>query len=188
MKIAVIGTHSTGKTTLLKKMSVALEEFGERVIILPEMARLCPMPINEETTLAAQQWILERQIEQEKRIRDDHTIVLCDRATIDNYAYFLRASWKTRHNLDMARFEKMAVEHMPSYDLVIKTRKLSLASKADGERSVNEYFRDEIDELISALLKKYNISYFLLPPTIDYDVHVQLIKERLNKVLSIVNA
>jgi len=51
------------------------------------LARLCPLPINEETTMDAQKWILLNQIAQENTI--DHTgkVLITDRSTIDNFAY-----------------------------------------------------------------------------------------------------
>lgn len=177
MKLAVIGTHSTGKTTLLVRLKESLGFFGLKSEIVPEMARLCSFPINEETTLEAQKWILENQIAKEKEMSQDGLILLCDRATIDNLAYFLRAALIRK--IDISDWETKAFNHLVTYDFIFKTQKLSLSSLTDGLRATDEYFRQEIDDLITELLQKHRIKYHLLLPTIDYSAQVDYIINQL---------
>lgn len=171
MKIAVIGTHSTGKTTLIEHIAEKFSHQGKEIILLPEYARLCPFPINEGTTLEAQKWILLSQITEENKIDHANKVLLTDRATIDNFAYMYRIEKSDA----IENFERCAVAHMRTYDFVFKTQKLDLDAKEDGIRTTDFEFRDMIDRLISHLLKKHNISYHLLPETIDYNSHVQFI-------------
>ncbi len=177
MKLAVIGTHSTGKTTLLVRLKDALGFLGLKSEIVPEMSRLCPFPINEETTLEAQKWILENQMLEEEKMKKEGLILLCDRATIDNLAYFWRAASIKKVNI--GEWEEKAINHMPTYDFVFKTQKLLLSSVADGLRATDEYFRQEIDDLITGLLQKHQIKFHLLLPTIDYSAHVDFIINQL---------
>ncbi len=171
MKIAIIGTHSTGKTTILENLSSHFKELGKEVIILPEYARLCPFPINENTTIEAQKWILLSQITEENKIDHRDKILLSDRGTIDNFAYMYRIG----HTDAIENFERCAVAHMRTYDFVFKTQKLSLAAKEDGIRTTDLEFRDMIDRLITHLLLKHDIKYLNLPQTIDYESHVEFI-------------
>ena len=175
MKIAIIGTHSTGKTTLIENIAEMLSQHGKEVLILPEYARLCPFPINEETTLEAQKWILLSQITEENKIDHEGKILLTDRATIDNFAYMYRIG----QNDAIENFERCAVAHMKTYDFIFKTRKLNLDAKEDGVRTTDFEFRDMIDRLITHLLMKHNISYSLLPETIEYTEHVEFIQNKL---------
>ncbi len=175
MKIAIIGTHSTGKTTLIESLAQHFSVQGKEVFILPEYARLCPFPINEETTLEAQKWILLSQITEENKIDHTNNILLTDRATIDNFAYMYRIGKSDA----IENFERCAVAHMRTYDFVFKTQKLNLDAKEDGLRTTDFEFRDMIDRLITHLLKKHNISYSLLPETIDYDSHVEFITNNI---------
>lgn len=61
-KIAFIGTHGVGKTTLCYGLAARLKARDVSLEIVHEVARRCPLPINEATTVAAQAWILHTQI------------------------------------------------------------------------------------------------------------------------------
>lgn len=182
MKIAIIGTHSTGKTTLLLKLKAVLESANYQTNVVPELARLCPFPINEETTLEAQAWIQEQQIVQEKQLHRPEKILLCDRATLDNFAYFERAS--RLRGKDVNSWESRAASHMSSYHFIFKTRKLALPAADDGLRALDDCFRDEIDDSIHQLLKKHAVKYHLLDPSFDYDLHVRNMMEKLQPALA----
>lgn len=182
MKIALIGTHSTGKTTLLNKLKTVLEFLGHHVEVVPELSRLCPFPINEETTMEAQEWIQNQQITQENQLHQPEKILLCDRATLDNFAYFERAG--RLHNRDISSWEQRAADHMSSYHFIFKTHKLELPAAADGQRSTDKEFRDEIDSSIHRLLEKHAVKYHLLDPSFDYDLHVRNILEKLQPALA----
>lgn len=54
MKIALIGTHGTGKTTLAYDIISKLKKKGIDADFLGEVARICPFPINEQTTKKSQ--------------------------------------------------------------------------------------------------------------------------------------
>ncbi|MBI5230162.1 MAG: ATP-binding protein [Candidatus Magasanikbacteria bacterium] len=175
MKITIIGTHSTGKTTILTRLFARLQGYGAKVYIVPEMARLCPYPINETSTIEAQEWILNAHIEAEKQAENAYDIVLCDRATIDNFAYFLKAIERTACVLPNNKWEQMAVAHAHTYTYIFKTQKISLFAKPDAQRTTNEEFRNEIDQTIARLLEKNAFAHTLLPPTFDYEEHVNFI-------------
>jgi len=48
------------------------------------VARRCPLPINQQTTVRAQDWILLTQMALEIEAAATHEIVLCDRSVLDN--------------------------------------------------------------------------------------------------------
>src|SRR5574340_1090917 len=87
IKIAFIGTHGVGKTTLCYDVGAALKKRGLHVDMVKEVARLSPLPINRKTSLEAQTWILATQVAEEIRSASLHDIVICDRSALDNYAY-----------------------------------------------------------------------------------------------------
>ncbi len=88
MKIAFIGAHGVGKTTLCYDLASRLKRQDRAVDLVKEVARSCPLPINRETTLPAQAWILHTQIAQELATAAQCDIVICDRSVLDNYAYW----------------------------------------------------------------------------------------------------
>lgn len=132
---------------------------------------MCPMPINEQTTLDAQKWILLNQISRETEIDHSDKVFITDRSALDNFAYMYRIT----SPLDISHFERAAAEHMASYDYVFKTKKLSIEAKADGIRSTDKEFRDMMDRLIAHLFLKNQVPYHLLPASKAYDVHVDTI-------------
>ena len=171
MKIAIIGTHSTGKTTIIKNLQQLCTQKGHAVTVLQELARECPLPINEQTSLDAQKWILLNQISRETAINHEDGLFFTDRATIDNFAYMYRVA--SPQSID--HFERAAAEHMHTYHFIFKTRKLQAPAKEDGIRTTDREFRDMIDRLIHLLLKKHDVSYHLLPETMNYQTHVNYI-------------
>lgn len=175
MKIAIIGTHSTGKTTLIKLLHCELQMRGITSSILPEFSRLCPFPINEETTLQAQEWIQQQQIKQEIQHYRQSKLLICDRATIDNFAYMYAAA----NGMDLTAQERRAAEHMASYDLVFKTTKLDIEAEADGIRTTATEFRNKIDKYIEYFLFKHDVARYQLPKTIDYTTHVNFMMDIL---------
>ena len=64
-KLALIGSHGVGKTTLGFGLAARLKARDVSLEIVHEVARRCPLPINETTSLEAQSWILHTQIAEE---------------------------------------------------------------------------------------------------------------------------
>ena len=91
VKLAFIGTHGVGKTTLCFDLGAVLKKRGLHVDLVKEVARLSPLPINRKTSLEAQMWILTTQIAEEIRSAAHHEVVVCDRSVLDNYAYLVFA-------------------------------------------------------------------------------------------------
>ncbi|MFH0857239.1 MAG: ATP-binding protein [Candidatus Magasanikbacteria bacterium] len=169
MKITIIGTHSTGKTTIIEQLKNTLQIHGKEVFVIQELARECPLPINETTTLEAQKWILENQIQRENEIDHTNRILITDRSSLDNFAYMYRALGENTPE----PFEKLAVEHMSTYDFIFKTQKLDIDATRDKVRSTDYEFRDTMDWLIYHLLEKHTVPYYLLRTSTDVNLHVQ---------------
>ena len=79
MKIAFIGTHGVGKTTLCHDLVATVRRRGVNADMVREVARLSPLPINRQTSLDAQTWILVTQVAEEIRSASQHELVICDR-------------------------------------------------------------------------------------------------------------
>ena len=114
MKLAFIGTHGVGKTTLCYDLAAALKRQGINVDMVKEVARLSPLPINRKTSLDAQTWILTTQVAEEIRSSSHHEVVVCDRTVLDNYAYLTFACGRQK------AIERFVDYWMKSYDLLFK--------------------------------------------------------------------
>jgi thymidylate kinase len=156
MKVAFIGTHGVGKTTLCYDLASVLKRHGVNVDMVKEVARLSPLPINRKTSLAAQTWILTTQVAEEIRSSDQHDVVVCDRSVLDNYAYLSFACGRQK------AIERFVDYWMKTYDLLFKVP-LSGAAQADGVRDTDEFFMRSIDQLVDALLAEKRILHERLP-------------------------
>jgi nicotinamide riboside kinase len=146
-KIAVIGSHSTGKTSLANKLLDYLSAKGADVAFIPEIVRECPFPVNEDTTIQAQEWVLRTQINREKAL-ENHSFIVCDRSVLDNYMYLFR-----RLLNDHSELHSTMIEHLSTYDYLFLTRICEEKIPEDGFRSTNSMFREDIEV---ALLEKVN--------------------------------
>ncbi len=157
MKLALIGTHGVGKTTLAYDICALLKKSGRNVELVTEVARHCPFPVNEATTLEAQLWILHAQIAAELEAAHRATWVLCDRAVLDNYCYLVNRCGR------QPALEHWLVKWLASYDLLVGVplvresiyaegfRQPSLPD-TDSFRASDRAFQQRIDALLKELL------------------------------------
>lgn len=138
-KIAFIGSHGVGKTTLCYGLAARLKTLDISLDVVNEIARRCPLPINQDTTLAAQAWILHSQIAEEIVAAARYDLVICDRSVLDNYVYLLLAA-QEHHDL-----EAMVHSWTTSYDLLIKVPILQQL-QADGLRSTDPVFQRAVEQ------------------------------------------
>lgn len=157
MKIAFIGSHGVGKTTLCYDLASRLKRLDLGVDIVKEVARSCPLPINEATTLEAQAWILHTQIAQEIAAIREVGVVICDRSVLDNYAYLV-------HRIGRQTEYDGLVDHwIRTYHALFKVPVLDVPS-FDGKRAVSTVFQREIDDVIDDLLAAFGVRYHTLDP------------------------
>jgi nicotinamide riboside kinase len=156
MKLAFIGTHGVGKTTLCYDLAAALKRQGVNVDMVKEVARLSPLPINRKTSLDAQTWILTTQVAEEIRSAAHHEVVVCDRSVLDNYAYLTFACGRQKP------IERFVDYWMKTYALLFKVP-ISGQAAADGVRDTDEFFMRQIDQLVDTLLLEKRIPFERLP-------------------------
>src|SRR5437868_4023247 len=149
-KIALVGTHGVNKTTIAYELAGVLKRRYRTVELLTEIARECPLPLNEQGTREAYQWIIARQIQLEIEKAPRAEILVCDRAVLDNFAYYLRRFGNTEEASQM--LHAYCRSWMKTYDLLVRlpvTRTLT----SDGFRSTDEGFQRQIDRLCDELFE-----------------------------------
>jgi nicotinamide riboside kinase len=171
VKLAFIGTHGVGKTTLCYDLGAVLKRRGLHVDMVKEVARLSPLPINRKTSLEAQMWILTTQIAEEIRSSAHHEVVLCDRSVLDNYAYLVFAAGRQRW------LEPLVNRWMKSYDLLFKVP-ISGDASADGVRDTDQFFMRQIDRLVDDLVEERGLPCERLPEGRRED-WAEIVKERV---------
>jgi hypothetical protein len=156
MKIAFIGTHGVGKTTLCYELAAALKRLDLSVDLVKEVARGCPLPINRETTDDAQNWILHTQVAREIELSNAYEVTVCDRAVIDNYAYMVHATGRRKE------IEPFIRNWMCTYTRLVKVPVVAPPT-FDGTRDTSVDFQADIDILIDGLLEEFGLDCLRLP-------------------------
>jgi len=140
-KIAIVGAHSCGKTTLVYEIAAYLKRVDKSVAVVMESARYCPFDLG---TIEAAHWMLFHTVKEEVSAMKGHEYVICDRSTGDTIAYAL----VNKHTLDKYIVD-FAVDHLQSYSKIIHL----IPSRPiinDGFRDLDEDYRQNVaDEFVN---------------------------------------
>ena len=149
-KIAFIGSHSVRKTNAVHSFAGAVGRSGRSVEVGREVVRFSPLGLNEGATPEAQLWTLMAQIKEELELRNRADVLVLDRAVIDNFAYFLRATGGD----DPFDVKPLVSRWSSTYDLCVRLRP-DTPLTADGVRSTNQRFRDEIEKILDLIIPQH---------------------------------
>lgn len=156
-KVAFIGSHGVGKTTLCYGLAARLKRHDVGVEVVHEVARRCPLPINEETSVAAQSWILHTQIAEELVAQARYPVVVCDRSVLDNYVYLLLAAGRQEIPEELVKF------WLSGYDLLIHVPIVEDLSP-DGVRSQDPGFQRAVEDLLRREIAERGLTVLHLDP------------------------
>ena len=132
-----------GLAARLKAKDVVLD-------LVHEVARRCPLPINEDTSVAAQSWILHTQVAEELVAANRHPVVICDRSVLDNYVYLLVGSGR------QPALESLVDHWIETYDVMVHVPVVTPPS-ADGTRATDPAFQRAVDERLRRELSRREI-------------------------------
>lgn len=151
MKIALVGTHGVGKTTIAYELAGLIKRKGKAVELITEIARECPFPLNDLGTSQAYQWIIARQIQVEIEKSSRAEILICDRSVLDNFAYYVRRCGRSGE--EARALEAYCRSWMKTYDLLVRLP-IAREIEADGFRSTDPAFQREIDQICDLLFDR----------------------------------
>jgi len=157
LKVAFVGSHGVGKTTLCYGLAARLKARDVAVEVVHEVARRCPLPINQETSVAAQSWILHTQVAEELVAQARYPVVVCDRSALDNYVYLLLAAGRQES------LEGLLAAWLPTYDLLIHVPIVALP-RPDGIRSADPAFQEAVEERLRRELELRRLPVLALDP------------------------
>jgi adenylate kinase family enzyme len=146
LKLALIGTHGVGKTTLAYEICSLLKKAECNVELVTEVARQSPFPVNAATTLEGQLWILHAQIAAELDAARRAPHVICDRSALDNYCYLVNKFGR------QPQLEQWLAWWMNTYALLIGVPPLAEGILPDGFRSDDRQFQKRIHELLNDIV------------------------------------
>ena len=156
-KIAFIGSHGVGKTTVAFGLAARLKARDVSLEVVHEVARRCPLPINEETSVAAQSWILHTQVAEELVAAARYPVVLCDRSVLDNYVYLLLAAGE-REALRI-----LVDDWMATYELLVHVPIVGRL-QADGVRAADPAFQQLVEERLDREIERRGLQPLRLDP------------------------
>jgi len=146
LKLALIGTHGVGKTTLAYELCSLLKKSHHNVELVTEVARQSPFPVNAATTLEGQLWILHAQIAAELDAARRAPHVITDRAVLDNYCYLVNKFGR------QPQLESWLAWWMNTYNVLVGVPPVAAEVPSDGFRSEDRVFQQRIHELLIELL------------------------------------
>jgi nicotinamide riboside kinase len=150
LKIAFIGSHSIRKTNAVHSFAGAVGRSGRSVEVGREVIRHNPLGLNEGATPEAQLWVLMTQVQQELELRNRADVLVTDRAIIDNFAYFLRATG----GADPFDVKPFVVRWCDTYDLMVRILP-DIPLREDGVRSTSERFRSDIEQILDIVVPSH---------------------------------
>jgi nicotinamide riboside kinase len=177
MVISFTGSHSTGKSTLLKHCQ---QHFDKRFKYVEEVTRLVKrkykVPINEHGDDTTQCLIINQHIINSVKYKEN---VIMDRCIIDGIVY---TSWLAKNgqvgkwvedyafNVGKILSPKIDVifQCIPDFELV-----------KDGERSESVAFRDEINDMMNHILEQEQFKNKTIKLHGNVEQRMQIIKDTI---------
>lgn len=159
-KLAVTGTHSTGKSTFLTALEARLVGRGLRVGRVDNLAvraRALGFPILAGHTIESTLWIIAECLRQEAELSLTRDVILVDRPVLDAVGYLMAAIEVSGRSVDenrVARLLDIVRAHIGDYNLLIKTVLDPSIPLGDG-RDTNEALRQAADRHIAELVAKF---------------------------------
>jgi len=148
LKLALIGTHGVGKTTLAYEICSLLKKADHDVELVTEVARQSPFPINEGTTFESQLWILHAQIAKELTASSQSQHLICDRSVLDYYCYLVNKFGR------QPQLEQWLAWWLDGYSLLVSVPPMADGVPPNGFRSENLEFQQRIHDLIGEVLSE----------------------------------
>ncbi len=153
-RIAVAGTHSTGKSTFLTALADDLTAGGLRVGCVADVASKAKdlgLPILRDHVYESTLWIMAECMRQEMEAALRADVVLVDRPVFDALGYLLAALQATGRHVDARRLEELraiAVAHASYYDWVAVTvldERVALGDDRDPDRTFRRVAAEKVD-------------------------------------------
>ena len=165
LRIAVTGTHSTGKTTLLQRMEMELRASGVNVArtggSMATKAAALGFPKLHHQTADTATWIIAAGVCSELETALNTDVVLVDRAALDPYAYWKAASDLRGHTPEPAEIERLrrlVALHCDAYSMLIATV-LDPGIPLGDHRDRDPALRNAVDAVIHAELAEQAIAH-----------------------------
>ena len=160
-RIAVAGTHSTGKTTFLTRLKELFEQRGLVVAYVHDSAVNAQdkgFPILADHTFESTAWLMARAIELETEAAISAEVILVDRPVADALGYLQAALRHTNRSIAPARteaLERICAAWAPEYDLAFLTvldPSVELGEGRDGDGLFRVRAAEEVTRVVDRFM------------------------------------
>ncbi|MER6481007.1 AAA family ATPase [Streptomyces filamentosus] len=171
-RIGVLGTHSTGKTTLVQRIEMELRGQGVTVGRTGGFGRRAAeigLPKMQRHTETSTEWIIATAIANEIEIGISAEVVLADRAVHDALAYYMAALEYRGEPVNSDAVERLRIlvaTQTPKYDLCIATR-LDPEMPVATEHFYDPRYRALVDEHVHRLLAEDHVDHLVVGSSAD---------------------
>jgi nicotinamide riboside kinase len=164
MKIAIVGAHGSGKSTIISSVYSRLKKNNSRVFVAPEVARSSLFLAAGEKTPKMQMDLFGRQISSEMSNSRNCDILLCDRSLFDILMYTRLFFKSDEEAISYSKSMSLFCEnYSSSYDHVFLTSKLySPSAVKDDIRPEDENLQREASKELKNILNEFSVNYTVL--------------------------
>lgn len=158
-KVAITGTHSTGKSTFLDELETRLLSLGLKVVRigdLPRAAASAGFPILRDHTFESTLWLIAECMRQEAEASLANDVILVDRPVCDALGYLRAALHVSQREIPARRLDALAAiveAHTADYDVLIATQ-LDAAVMLGRGRDTDDELRRSAAQHIESLVTK----------------------------------
>jgi len=161
IKIGISGSHSTGKSTFIKRLEESLEKRSISFKSVSSIAVNCPLPILHDHTVESTLWIASRNIADEIETENKYEVVIVDRPILDCWAYFYTVC-KDRYSDDCPKLKtlkSMISNWLPTYDLIYQTViDTNIPIEDSKGRDLDDDYRNRIGNEMVLTSKLFNVT------------------------------
>lgn len=168
IKVGILGSKKVGKTTLANLLNGHLKAMGQSSDLVSEVARICPLPINEHTNLSTAYWLLGAQISSEALVAASRDFVICDRTVLDLYPFTKYGLRKMGHGhiTKAASYELGMIQSLIQSYLLSRPYQFLFYVPIDASHQVGNRqftsFQRKIDFEFRAFLSELGINFYEL--------------------------
>lgn len=166
-KIAIIGTHGSGKTTIVFELISELKKRGISVNLAEEVARTSHYLIANEVIPEMQMDLFGKQISKEMEMLRNCDLLVCDRSIIDILVY-TKIFFKNRNDEKVFHYIKamqnFAADYVFTYDFIFRTTGIyNIDNIKDFFRPKERELQYEAHNKIGEELVSLGVKYFDIP-------------------------
>jgi nicotinamide riboside kinase len=160
MKIAIIGAHCNGKTTLINNFIEEWPMYKRPEKTYRDFIKEQNLLLNKQGNKESQKIILNALVDElQTAASSDNEFIIFDRCPVDNMAYTLwhyakeTEGFNSDFILDSKTIAALSLKHIDLIFYVPARREIPITPKEN--RETDEVFREEIDNIFNSLVDSY---------------------------------